>query len=337
MKINPLINNIKPYTVDPIKVDIVLNANETKQYLFDEITLEQINVSKYPDTNAFELRKKLSEKVGVDPSMITIGNGSTQLLELTVRAFSEPNDTIVSFSPSFSMYDIYAKNQGASLKKVSILEDGTMPVDTMIKTIKDSSPSIVFICNPNNPTGSMLTKQAVLSIIESTDALVVVDEAYMEFALEQESIIGDIKKYDNVLVARTFSKAYGLAGLRLGYMIGSESLINVINALKLPYAVNAYSQVMGIKALNKETKVQQFLKSIIQSRETLYNQLNQFDLKVYPSFANFLYVKSDVNLKDRLLSRGILIRAFKEGYYRITIGNEIENKALIKALEEVLI
>lgn len=336
MKINPLIESLKPYTVDPVQVDIVLNANETKQYLFDEATLGQLDVSKYPDTNAIELRKKLSEKYDVDPSMIAVGNGSTQLLELSVRAFSEKNDAIVSFSPSFSMYDIYASNQGASLIKVPILEDGTMPVDTMIKTIEESSPSIVFICNPNNPTGSMLKKQEVLSIVDSTDALVIVDEAYMEFALEQESIIGELDNYDHVLVARTFSKAYGLAGLRLGYMIGSKSLINVINALKLPYAVNAYSQAMGIKALKKEPKVQRFLKTMIQSRQRLYTQLNQFDLKVYPSYANFLYIKSDIPLKDLLLSKGILIRAFKEGYYRITIGNEMENKALIRALEEVL-
>ncbi|MEC9485317.1 MAG: histidinol-phosphate transaminase [Candidatus Izemoplasma sp.] len=335
MKIKQAIQALRPYQVNDLQADIILNANETKNYLFDKgITLD-FNTSKYPNTFADSLRESLSKQYALAPENFVLGNGSTELLEILVKTFSEKNDTVLTFSPTFSMYQIYAQIHEVKYETIPLHSDMTLSIQTLIEADDKLKPSIIFVCNPNNPTGTLIPKEDIIQLLNNTQALVVVDEAYMEFADEQESLVAEIGTYDNLIIARTFSKAYGLAGLRIGYMIGNTQLIDTLFKVKLPYSLNQASIQYGLKALSKTTQVKQFIRNLIKERDILYNQLKALDLTVYPSSTNFLYIKANQPLDALLLKKGILIRSFNNGYYRITIGNATENQRVIQALKEV--
>lgn len=336
MKIRSSIESLIPYESQQVNVPTILNANETENYLFPNGFNFDIQFEKYPNSNGDALREALAKKWGIMKQNIIIGNGSTELLELSVKTFTEPNDRILSFDPSFSMYDIYAKIHGCELVKVKADANGRQDINRLLDCTNEESPSLIFLCNPNNPTGYMNTKEDIVRLLNQTDALVIVDEAYMDFAFEKESVIDLINEYPNLLVARTFSKAYGLASIRLGYMLGNTQLIQSLLKVKLPYSVNQMSLMLGIEALKRETQVTRFLNTVVKEREILFKALDQLPLDIYPSNANFIYVKTLKPISKALLSKGILIRQFDEKTYRITVGNKQQNQALIKAMKEII-
>ncbi|MCF7924925.1 MAG: histidinol-phosphate transaminase [Candidatus Izimaplasma sp.] len=335
MKIKQAIQELKPYQVNDNDVEIRLNANETTNYLFKDGFFLDFDTSKYPDTLSNILRKSLSENYQLQQDNFVIGNGSTELLEIVVKTYTEKDDTVLSFSPTFSMYGIYAKIHGTTYQTVPLNSDMTLSMDDILAADKKYQPNIIFICNPNNPTGTIIHKKDIETLLSTTGALVVVDEAYMEFANETESLAKEINQYDNLIVARTFSKAYGLAGLRIGYMIANNNIISTLLKVKLPYSMNQASLEYGIAALNKSERVKSFVENLCVARDELYETMAQLPLTIYPSSTNFLYMKSHLMLDQLLLEKGILIRAFSNGYYRITVGNQNENKQLLKALKEV--
>ncbi len=335
MKIKQAVKDLKPYQVNDIEASIILNANETRNYLFNQGLTLDFDTSRYPNTLADTLRYSLSQLYNLNKENFVLGNGSTELLEIVVKTFTEKGDTILSYTPSFSMYHIYAEIHEVAYKTVSLNSDMTLSIKELIDADKQYNPSVIFVCNPNNPTGTLIPKTDIIQLLDSTDALVVVDEAYMEFANESESVVSEIERYDNLIVARTFSKAYGLAGLRIGYMIANTSLINTLFKVKLPYSLNQASITYGIKALEKKDDVSRFVNEIITQRETLRKRINNLPVTVYPSSTNFLYLKTDRPLDKKLLEYGILIRSFNNGYYRISIGNELENTQVADALKEI--
>lgn len=341
MKIKNNLISLNPYRVEETFAGIRLDANETNNFIFpDGIAINDISFHRYPDHQAILLRKALSEYLGVEKKYLVEGNGSSELIELIIKTYVEKDGTIMSFEPTFSMYGIYATIYGANYKTFPLNDDYTLDVAAFIQHIQWMKPSVVFLCTPNNPTGRQLKKEEIINVIRSTKALVVIDEAYIEFADMNESLTKDIIKYDNTCVLRTFSKAFGLASIRLGYMIANEKIIDDINRVKSPYHVNQVSQFIGTLALSHRDKVNTMVQQIITSRDELYQALLSLPLIVYPSQGNFLFIQSPkVDIYPPLLAKGIRIRAYKIPFqsYRITIGTNEENVALLRALKEIFI
>jgi histidinol-phosphate aminotransferase len=335
MKTRSSIATLVPYRSKQLDVPIVLNANETRNYLFPDGVPIDLPLARYPETNADSLRDDLAIRYDVTKEHVIIGNGSTDLLELAVKTFTDPGDVVLSFDPSFAMYRIYATIHGTEYQTVPAEDDKSQNIDRLIQAAEESNPALIFLCTPNNPTGVMNTRDDIARLLQATDALVIVDEAYMDFAFEQESVATWVDRYPNLIVARTFSKAYGLAAIRLGYLIANPTLINTLLKVKLPYSVNAISVAIGRAALQEEERVKTFLNEIVTERERMYQALVDLDFDVVPSFTNFLYVTTSLPLQDLLLKQGILIRSFGNDAYRITIGTKDQNDTIVSILKEV--
>ncbi len=331
------LNELKPYNPNQIDASIVLSANESTNYLFEDGVSFEKDTSKYPEANGDSLRLKLAEKWNLEKENFILGNGSTELLELVVKTYVNESENIVSFAPSFSMYDIYSKIYNANLLKVQIESDGTMNVDTLIKVANDSNAKLIFLCTPNNPTGGILSKEEVLKVLTNTKSILVVDEAYMDFSYDSETVISLVNNYDNLIVARTFSKAYGLAAFRLGYIVSNKSVIDDLLSLKLPYNVNQATIEVGKKALSYNKEVTDFIDSTIKRRDEFIAKLTTLPINVYPSKGNFVFVESDIDLYQVLLQNDILIRSFQDGTYRITIGTKSQMDMIYNILKEELL
>ncbi len=331
------LETLKAYNPNQIQADLILSANETRNYLFTEGVYFDKDTARYPEANADTLRDKLADKWQLVKENFIIGNGSTELLELIVKTYVNQDENIVTFTPSFSMYDIYSKIYNANLVKIEINKDGVMDVDKLITKANTIETKLIFLCTPNNPTGSFLSKENVLKVITNTKALVVVDEAYMDFAFDQETVVNFINTYPNLIVARTFSKAYGLAAFRLGYLVANKVIINNLLKVKLPYNVNQSSIEIGKQALERKQDVETFITKITDTRNWVMNKFSNLPITVYPSKANFVFVKSNRNIYQALLKKGILIRSFHNDTYRITIGTQKEMELVYQILKEELL
>lgn len=336
MKINPNINQLVPYQAKQLNATIILNANESPNFLYPNGFRIDTQMNRYPNTTSDPLREALSKQWGLSVNQFIIGNGSTELLELSVKTFCEQGDTIISLNPSFAMYSIYAQMYGVSLETVELESDLNLVIDRMIQQANQFNASLIFLCTPNNPTGTLFTKDMVTRLIQNTSALVIVDEAYMEFSTKDESIINDVVSYQNALVARTFSKAYGLAQARIGYMVGNASLIQTLLKGKLPYSVNGLSMSIALDAMQKQQQVTEYINSIIQERTRLYQEYQSMGLHVFESQGNFLLIQTNKPIYETLREKGMLIRTFQNGTYRITIGTELENNAVLSAIKEIV-
>lgn len=198
------------------------------------------------------------------------------------------------------------------------------------------NPRLIVICNPNNPTGTVLSKKTIIEILLATEAVVIVDEAYIDFG--GESLIDLINKYQNLIVLKTLSKAYGLAGARLGYMLANKSTVEVVNKVRPPYNLSALAQDLGLKILDKRDEMESVIAEIVKARQDLFEALEHY-VSTYPSGGNFIFFKSSVEtLYEDLLAKGIRIRKYSgslSGYYRVTVGTKDENKVVIEAMEEI--
>jgi histidinol-phosphate aminotransferase len=326
-----------PYHSKLITDGIILNANESPilppQKVLDEIKTKITNIefNRYPDMDEIELNKAIAKRYNVKPENISSGVGSDELLDVIFRATLEPNDIVLGFSPSFSMYKVFAELVGAKYIPVLGDENGIFNVSDMIKAIKEYNPKLVLICTPNNPTGQYFSEDEVRKIIESTDALIALDLAYIDFAKKDYYYLGI--EYDNVIAFKTFSKAMALPSIRVGYAISNKDNIDMIDAIKAPYSVSTISQIIATTAINNFDLYKGQIKMIVKEREKLYKDLKALGFKVYPSEANFLYVLFDDKYNDELLKNKIYIRKFKSGVYRITVGSQYENERLMEVLK----
>ncbi len=335
------VRNLIPYRVNDIPYRIKLDANEGKNYLLTE----QINLEKdfqpniYPDSDAKELRRKMAEYYECLLDNVIVGNGSSELINLVINAYCEKGEKVLSFTPSFSMYEIYCNLCSAKYVTVPCNSDFTQNIDNLILKANEINPKIVIICTPNNPTGYVTDKKDIIKMLDKmTKSIVIVDEAYIDFG--GESSVDLIKKYDNLIVMRTLSKAFGLAALRVGCLIANEKLINMLWKVKVPYNVNSVSQYIAVKAFSKIGLVKQYVKETAERREKLSQELKALGFTIYPSGSNFLFVYSKIdNLFENLAAKGILIRKFSKNlnkYYRITVGTKEENQLLINTLKELI-
>ena len=336
------IRSLEPYVTNPTICSVKLDANEGDKDLYLDLLKKlgesDITLNYYPDDSYSELKKEINNYVGYEPKNITVGNGSSELLDLCVKTFVDKDETILSLDPTFSMYSIYAQVFSAKYIGAKAEEDFKLNVDSIIKDIKENNPKLIILCNPNNPTGSVLTKEEVRKIVKSTDALIALDEAYMEFG--DESLIDEVMDYDNLLIVKTVSKAFSLAGIRMGYIVANEDIITSIEKVRAPYNLNSLSTYIATEALRQKERMFDYVKNIKEEREKIYKALVDLGVKAYASGANFVFFKSDIDdLQKKLVDKDVLIRKFSgklDGYYRVSIGTKEQNEKFLEAFKEVM-
>ncbi len=305
------------------------------------------NLNRYPDGNSYHLKKLLSEHLGVDTENIFIGFGSNEALDIVSRAYLRPGKNAVYSEKSFAVYPIVVQLSGAEHKVVKVKNNYYIDLKAHLEAI-DENTAVVFLANPNNPTGTAFTKEEFESFLREfpEDVLLVLDEAYYEYAVGAGFNIENGVEYifeKNILVTRTFSKIYGLAGLRLGYAVARKEIIEDLNRIRQPFNVTRPAQVAGAAALKDKMFVKQSQVVNEEGKKYLYDQFKKLGLNYVPTLANFILVEvgfPSSEVFNRLLKKGIIVRAM-EGYgfprhIRVTIGTMRENIAFIKALKEVL-
>ncbi|MCA9766495.1 MAG: histidinol-phosphate transaminase [Carnobacterium sp.] len=306
---------------------IKLDANEGVEWI--------TGLNRYPLDKSDILRGELAKQLGKDKDEIVLGNGSSELIELAMKAYLEAGETVVSFSPTFSMYQIFTIIHKGNYEEYPLEDKKKLNIEGFIDFIQEKKAKLVIISNPNNPTGLFIPREEIKKILTSVDAMVILDEAYIEFTNEPK--IDFTEEFKNMLILRTFSKAMGLAGIRLGYMIADKESIRYINRVRSPYNVNTLTQEMGLKVLSDQESINKNSEMIKKEREKMKLFLQENDLNPFPSEANFLFFQAPKAVFDALENKAVLIRNFSgklEGYYRLTIGTPQENDSVRKIIKE---
>lgn len=331
------IKNLKPYSSAREeytgKEAVFLDANENPY---------NSPYNRYPDPLQLEVKIRISGIKGIEPSMIFLGNGSDEAIDLMIRAFCEPAfDNIVSIEPSYGMYEVCADINNVKFVKVLLKDDFQLDTKAILKTINNKT-KLVFLCSPNNPTGNCFNKEDIITILKNFKGIVIVDEAYVDFSTK-ESLLSVLDDYKNLVVIQTFSKAWGLAGIRLGMAFAWIEIINVLNKIKYPYNINSLTLEKAKETLENDTSKNKWINDILGAKTRLIKELQElpFVIKVYPSDANFLLVKVNAarEIYNYLVDKKIIIRdrsnvSLCEGCLRITIGTKDENVLLMDSLKE---
>ena len=300
-------------------------------------------VNRYPDPQQTRVKSELSDLKGVPINQILLGNGSDEVLDLIFRAFCEPKqDTIITLPPTYGMYKVLANINNIEDNEVFLTTNFEPNVDEILK-VANANSKLLFLCSPNNPTGNSFSNESVEKLLKSFNGLVVIDEAYIDFS-EQKSWLERLSEFPNLIITQTLSKAYGMAGIRLGICYASEEIIVVLNKIKPPYNVNELTQQRALKRILTKNKVRNEIEKILEQRDKLIAKLKliSFIEKVYPTDANFVLVKVDNATKryGQLIEKGIVIRnrttqPLCENTLRLTVGTKSENVKLINALKEL--
>lgn len=314
---------------------IFLDANENS--LGSPIP-EQYN--RYPDPHQTKIKELLSGIKGVPAKNIFLGNGSDECIDLLYRAFCNPGkDNIIITPPTYGMYEVSAEINEVEVRKAMLTMDFQPDLEKMA-ALADENTKIIWLCSPNNPTGNAFHHQSIEMILNNFDGLVVIDEAYINFS-RQQSFIRELTEYPNLVVLQTMSKAWGLAGLRVGMAFAGDGIVEVMNRIKPPYNISQPAQDLLLKALQETGSVNEKIREIVRMRDLLRNDLAKLPgvRKVYPSDANFLLVRIDHAraVYESLVLRGIVVRdrsriVLCNDCLRITVGKKEENDALLKAL-----
>lgn len=310
------------------------------------------NTHLYPDGATFELKKAYCETFNFNPNQIAFGNGSDELVNNLIRVFCKPGDRILTTQYGFIAYKIAAQAHCMGTDEVPLTSDFDYDVDAIINFINTKwtpSHKLIFLANPNNPTGSYIkikdADRLVRAIQNRKDLILVIDEAYLEFA--RSSDYARFEKYlpstPNLLLLRTFSKAYALAGLRVGTLIGAPEIIDYVNRVRLPFNINALAQVAAVAALKDKSHLKKSQKTAWEGLDYFYEVLEQAKIKFFPSEGNFLLIDvatDTTSIFQELLKRGIIVRPLKpyglDSYLRISVGLKAENRQFIKALTSIL-
>ncbi|MCX2473619.1 histidinol-phosphate transaminase [Pedobacter sp. MC2016-05] len=344
MDINELvrenIKNLKPYSTarDEFKgqASVFLDANENSYG-----SPLPANYNRYPDPLQFDLKDAISKIKGVPIENTFLGNGSDEAIDLLFRAFCNPGkDNVIVLPPTYGMYEVSANINDVEIRKVSLLPNFQLDMEKIAETI-DKNTKLIFICSPNNPTGNSINREDIETILANFKGIVVVDEAYINYA-RQKTFIQELTEYANLVVLQTFSKAWGLAALRLGMAFSSRKVIDVLNKIKPPYNINQATQDLAFEALKNIAQVNDWIKESVAERDRLSTDLNTLDIvkKVYPSDANFILVEvtDATQIYDSLVDEGIIVRdrskvTLCEGCLRITVGTREENDKLLSILK----
>lgn len=332
------ISELKPYSTarDEFKgvAEVYLDANENP---FPS------PYHRYPDPLQWKLKEKIGNLKEVKPENIFLGNGSDEAIDLLIRAFCEPGkDSILVTEPTYGMYAVCAGVNAVQVKKATLTPGFDLSVDSL-KTQLDKTVKIIFLCSPNNPSGNLLSKEKIEYLITSFNGVVVVDEAYIDFA-DEPGFLNKLSLYPNLVILQTLSKAWGLAGLRLGMAFASKEIIDVLNKIKYPYNINTATQQFALEKLDDGQRKNEQVKIILAERYELTMQLSPlgFVKQIYPSDANFILIKMNQAkaVYDYLINQRIIVRdrssvTLCEDCLRITIGTPEENTKLINALKKL--
>lgn len=332
------IKGLKPYSSarDEFtgKADVYLDANENP---FGN------GLNRYPDPYQKALKKEISKIKNIHEESIILGNGSDEVIDLLFRAFCEPGkDEVIIFPPTYGMYQVCADVNNVKTKKVPLTSDFEVDELSLLETI-DKKSKIIWFCSPNNPTGNTMDPAVIKNILNCFEGIVVIDEAYIDFS-DSQSWIDFLEIHPNLFIIQTLSKAWGLAGIRLGMGFGSKEIISVLNKIKPPYNVNSLTQEKAIEAIGYLDEKNETIDAILAEKAKLKEKLNQIDgvQKIYQSDANFLLVKIDnaTNIYNKLVEQSIIVRnrssvTLCENCLRITVGKPAENEKLLNAIKEI--
>ncbi|MFN3740768.1 MAG: histidinol-phosphate transaminase [Thermodesulfovibrionales bacterium] len=299
-------------------------------------------LNRYPDGNCYYLKKELSKKLGVTPEELIIGNGSNELLEIAAKTFLMPGDNAVMARPSFVVYAMATRIAGATPLEIPLTAEFSHDLMAMADAITDRT-RIIFIANPNNPTGTINLTDEFDTFMKKvpSNVLVVVDEAYYEYVTDKRypDTMKYLKKGYPLLILRTFSKVYGLAGLRIGYGIASAELIKEMNRIREPFNVNSLAQIAAIAALRDKEHVKRSVAFNKREKQFLYGELRRLNIDFVPTEANFIYMRFPFEVQplfNEMLKRGVIIRPVGKTEIRVTVGTRKENVRFIKSLESII-
>lgn len=385
------IEAMEEYSVENVAADIIVNANESNYPVPEEITAgivartARFPFNRYPPIKSENLCEVIAKELDVDTDCVKIGNGSSELLEKACYVFGGPGKKIAVPWPSFSMYGEYADLSDSIAVRYPLTEEGYVDADSVIAFCKKEQPSLLIVCNPNNPTGNYNSLAAMEKIIANVNCPVIMDEAYMEFADGKEilpndmrplnklwlvagSTLGLLGKYNNFMVFRTFSKAYGLAGMRCGYAVGAVALVRQLGKALLPYQVNAFTLMVAKTVYENKELYKERIKTIRAERDKMAAYMQKLGFRVWPTATNFVMLRAEGELCRQLadayyqkygkdlpeqaasgkllfkyyLANSILVRDFTShpaltGALRITVGLPEENKQILAKLTELVI
>jgi len=327
--------SLKPYSCarDEFKgeAEAYLDANENPlNYPYN----------RYPDPLQWSVKERIAAIKGIHPRQVFLGNGSDEAIDLVFRVFCEPRqDNVVAIDPTYGMYQVSADINDVEYRKVSLNADYSLDAQRVFDAT-DVHTKVIFLCSPNNPTANLLNRKELLKIVDGFAGITVIDEAYIDFSSEP-SWLKVLDRYPRLIVLQTFSKAWGLAGVRLGMAFASEEIIGLYNKVKYPYNINVLTQRLVLDELEQDDRKAEWVSLLLKERTRLIEALKQFDMveKVFPTDANFILVKvPDANAVYRyLVDQSIIVRnrntvSLCEGCLRITVGVESENELLLKAL-----
>lgn len=341
--VRPNVREMAPYSSARDEFEgeaqIYLDANENS---LGSVSNELFN--RYPDPRQNALRIEVAKLKGIEAEQLFFGNGSDEPIDLLYRAFCQPQkDRALIFPPTYGMYKVQANINDTPVDEIPLNDDFSLPLEK-IQEVVNPQIKLMFICSPNNPSGNLISKASIIDILQCFKGLVVVDEAYIDFATGNASMVSEINTYPNLVVLQTFSKAWGMAGLRLGMAFAQKPIIDILNKIKYPYNINQLTQKLVLDALSNETTKNQMVQTLISERKKLEKELVKIKAvhKVYPSDANFLLVRIEqANLfYKKLTDSGIIVRnrsnvALCDNCLRITVGTPNENQALIKQMQGI--
>jgi len=333
------IKNLTPYSSARHefkgKASVFLDANENAY----GSPLDK-DFNRYPDPLQINVKEAISKIKGVPVANTFLGNGSDEAIDILIRAFCNPRrDNILILPPTYGMYEVAAAINDVEVKRVNLDAEYQLDLEAIAEAI-DEHTRIIFVCSPNNPTGNSIYREDIETLLANFNGLVVVDEAYINYS-RQKSFIQELTEYGNLVVLQTLSKAWGLAGLRVGIAFASEEIIEVFNKIKPPYNINQSSQELALEGLQQVDKVNKWILETTLERDRLIEKLTEFPFvdKIYPSDANFILVKTQdaVSIYNHLADREIIVRdrskvLLCEGCLRITVGTPAENDLLIESL-----
>lgn len=343
---------INSYISTRVDNEINLNGNESYLEIEKELlvmmksSFGKVEFNRYPDNDNGKIKELYASYVGhgMNRDNIIVGNGSDEMLGLIISIVIGENKKLLTVSPDFTMYDYYVSMQGGEIIKYQSERDGYVDVNKLIELGKKKSVDLVMFSNPNNPTGYAFSLDEVKKVVEAfPEIYVVIDEAYYEFY--GESIVGKVNKYKNLIVTRTLSKAWGLAALRIGFLISNKENIKKFNENKVPYSISSLSLAVAEVALTNQARVKEDSKKIVEEREKLYNELKKIEkeavLKVefFKSKANYIFGRTLYKeaLLNGLKMNGINIRSFDDDSFRVTIGSPFENSRLLQSLRKIFV
>jgi histidinol-phosphate aminotransferase len=347
--LRPDLVGVTPYGAPQLDVPVRLNTNETAEpppagYLAEVARrIQHLELNRYPDRPHRHLRAALGEPYGLGPDRVWAANGSNEVLLQLLQAYGGPDRRLVTFRPPYSMYPELARTTLTPCTEVELDDRFELSRDLAAAAVAEHDPDIVLVASPNNPVGTLVPHDAIRALHDGSRALVVVDEAYVEFASDEASAVHLLDELPRLVVSRTFSKAFRLAGLRLGYLFASPWVVEDVQTVRLPYHLDAIKQTAALVALEQTPAFLEHRERTAVERDRIHRVLDaRDDVEVWPSSANFLLLRTAVpDLFDRLLTRGVLVRDFSRqprlsGCLRVTVGTTAENDLFLAAITAIL-